>query len=640
MWCSTSIVIPALNEEAVIGQVVTRLRECPALQAAGITDIVVVDNGSDDATAAVARAAGARVVSEPRRGYGRACLAGVLAAKEAEVIVLMDGDGSDVPEDVLRVWEPVRAGVADLAMGSRARGQCEPGALTPQQRVGNAVGALLLKLLYGVRVSDIGPLRAIRRETLLRLEMQEMTYGWSAEMLAKAGRLELRIQEIPVDYRRRAGGSSKVAGTLKGTIKASWRILRTIARYRRWQPEGTQQYSSDGPGGSTAARGAAESAETQFWTARATNGSESAETQFPQAVQAEGPQAAVGNARRYKENDCPEGERGFTTTPGRQDAGATRAAPAPFGRDNVDAAMSRQDAGATRGDNAGAAMGRQDAGAAGGSSKSEYKTVVYAPGKAAEQREAAANRPRQALFLVARLPLVGQTKTRLGQAIGHEAAARLYQAFLTDLGERFTRAATRDGYDLFWFYAAPDEASEATFAARVPAGAGLIRQAGGDFAARLWQGFEALAGRGYERVVVLGSDSPHVPAAWVAQAFASLETHDVVIGPARDGGYYLLGQRGAPVDLFSGITMSTPTVYAETLARAEAAGLSVALTPATFDIDEADDLYQLREALRAAPSTEADCAPATQTILSALPMYRADLPLALSGSAEEAGARL
>jgi rSAM/selenodomain-associated transferase 1 len=553
MLSSTSVVIPALNEEAVIGQVMARLRQCPALQAAGITDIVVVDNGSDDATAAVAGAAGARVVSEPRRGYGRACLAGVLAAKEAEVIVFMDGDGSDVPDDVLRVWEPVRAGVADLVMGSRARGQCEPGALTPQQRVGNAVGALLLKLLYGVRVTDIGPLRAIRRETLLRLEMREMTYGWSAEMLAKAGRLELRIQEIPVDYRRRAGGSSKVAGTLKGTIKASWRILRTIGRYRHWQPEGTQQYSSDRPAGS----------------------------------------------RRYKENDCPEGERGFTTMPGRQDAGA-----------------------------------------AGGSSKSEYKTIVYAPGQAAEQREAAASRPKQALFLVARLPLVGQTKTRLGQAIGHEAAARLYQAFLTDLGERFTRAAARDGYDLFWFYAAPDEASEATFAACVPAGAGLIRQASGDFAARLWQGFETLAGRGYERVVVLGSDSPQVPAAWVAHAFASLETHEVVIGPARDGGYYLLGQRGAPIDLFSGITMSTPTVYAETLARAEAAGLSVALAPATFDIDEADDLYQLREALRAAPSIEADCAPATQALLSALPMYCADLPLALSGSAEEAGARL
>jgi rSAM/selenodomain-associated transferase 1 len=544
MGCSTSVVIPALNEEPVIGQVVTRLRECPALQLAGITDIVVVDNGSDDGTAAVARAAGARVVSEPRRGYGRACLAGVLAATDAEVIVLMDGDGSDVPEDILRVWEPVRAGVADLAMGSRTRGRCEPGALTPQQRVGNAVGALLLRLLYGVRVSDLGPLRAIRRETLLRLEMQEMSYGWPTEMLAKAGRLGLKIQELPVDYRRRAGGSSKVAGTLKGTMKASWRILRTIARYRRWQP-----------------------------------------------------------------GDC-----------------------------------------------AGAAMGRQDAhpsGWHGGATgpalarTGEYRTIVYAPGKAAEQQEVLASRPRQALFIVARLPLVGQTKTRLGQAIGHEAATRLYRAFLDDLGKRFAQAARRDGYDLFWFYAAPDEASEAAFAACVPTGGGLIPQESGDFGARLWQGFEALGRRGYERIVVLGSDSPHVPAAWVAQAFAALETDDVVIGPARDGGYYLLGQRGAPVDLFRGITMSTPTVYAETLARAEAAGLSVALAPATFDIDEADDLSRLHVALRSAPSSEADCAPATQAALSALPMYQTDparsglhhAQSSLAGSPEEAGAR-
>ena len=539
MGCSTSVVIPALNEEPVIGQVVTRLRECAALQSAGITDIVVVDNGSDDATAAAACAAGARVVSEPRRGYGRACLAGVLAT-DAEIIVLMDGDGSDVPEDMLRVWEPVRAGVADLAMGSRARGQCEPGALTPQQRVGNAVGARLLRLLYGVRVSDLGPLRAIRRETLLRLEMQEMTYGWPTEMLAKAGRLGLKIEELPVDYRRRAGGSSKVAGTLKGTIKASWRILRTIARYRRWQPDNSTRAAMSG-----------------------------------------------------------------------QDAGAAGTALAPLG------------------------------------SAGEYRTIVYAPGKAAEQQEARASRTGRALFIVARLPLVGQTKTRLGQAIGHEAATRLYRAFLADLGERFTQAAGRDGYDVFWLYAAPDEASEDAFAACIPAGAGLIRQERGDFGARLWQGFEALGKRGYARIVVLGSDSPQVPAAWVARAFAALERDDVVIGPAHDGGYYLLGQRGTPADLFRGITMSTPTVYEETLARARAAGLSVAFAPATFDVDEADDLARLREVLRAAPSSEADCAPATQAALSVLPGYRTDPPHSwlrheqpsLTGSAEEAGAR-
>ena len=235
MGPKTTLIIPALNEGAVIGEVVQRLLACAALRDAGLTDVLVIDNGSADDTAAQARLAGARVVSEPRRGYGRACLAGVQAATDAEIIVQLDGDGSDVPEDIARVWDVVRSGQADLAMGSRAGGRAERGALTPQQRIGNTVGATLLGLLYGVRVSDIGPLRAIRRDTLLRMQMQEMTYGWSTEMLAKAGRLGLRITEIPVDYRRRVGGESKVAGTLSGTIKASARILRTITKYVDWQ---------------------------------------------------------------------------------------------------------------------------------------------------------------------------------------------------------------------------------------------------------------------------------------------------------------------------------------------------------------------------------------------------------------------
>ncbi len=536
----TTVVIPALNEAPVIGEVVRRLRACQALQEVGIRDILVVDNGSDDETSAVARAAGARVVQEPRRGYGRACLAGVQAAKDADVIILMDGDGSDVPEDLVRVWQPVQAGVADLAMGSRARGQREPGALTPQQRVGNAVGAVLLRLLYGVRVSDIGPLRAIRRETLLRMEMSEMTYGWSAEMLAKAGRLGLRIEEIPVDYRRRAGGTSKVAGTLKGTVKASGRILRTILRYWRWQP---------GRAGETALPPSANSF---------------ADTEAAHPVRQATEVAARGFATR---SAC---------------ADSTHAA-----RSTADSAQSTR---------------------------------------------------RQALFIVARLPVAGQTKTRLSQGIGVERATDLYRAFLRDLGERFTQAAARDGYDLYWFYAAPDGIDAAAFAACVPPGGTLHSQEGADFAARLWHGFETLSARGYERVVVIGSDSPHLPAAWVRQAFAALATHEVVIGPAQDGGYYLLGQRAspAPVDLFTGIKMSTATVCAETLARAEAAGLRVARAPATFDVDEAADLERLRAALHHAPSAEADSAPATLALLGALPSLPADAPLALAGNLEGA----
>ena len=260
------------------------------------------------------------------------------------------------------------------------------------------------------------------------------------------------------------------------------------------------------------------------------------------------------------------------------------------------------------------------------------------PGQPRRLRRWQPQHQRQALFIVARLPIAGQTKTRLGTVIGAEAAAALYRAFLRDLDERFTQAAARDGYDLYWFYAAPADLDDAALAAPAPTGGTILRQEGVDFAARLWHGFQTLSRRGYERIVVIGSDSPHLPAAWAAQSFAALATHDVVIGPALDGAYYLLGQRvhSAPVDLFCGITMSTASVCAETLARAEASGLRVARLPATFDIDERADLERLREALREAPSAAADAAPATQALLSALLSLPPGAPLALASSGEEA----
>jgi hypothetical protein len=176
------------------------------------------------------------VVSEPRRGYGRACLAGVRAAHDADIILQMDADGSDDLAGAAQVARLVIAGGADLAMGSRVRGVVERGALTPQQRVGNAIATLLMRLLCGARVSDLGPVRAIRRETLLALDLREMTYGWSTEMLVKAARAGLRIVETPVDYHRRSGGESKVSGTLAGTVRAGWRILTSVLRYAHWRP--------------------------------------------------------------------------------------------------------------------------------------------------------------------------------------------------------------------------------------------------------------------------------------------------------------------------------------------------------------------------------------------------------------------
>jgi glycosyltransferase involved in cell wall biosynthesis len=227
-----TVIIPALNEAPSIAGVVRSLREQGA---ASLHDIIVVDNGSTDATAAQARRAGATVVREERRGYGFACRAGVLAATDAEVIVLLDGDAADDPQDLPRVLEPLLGNEADLVVGSRARGSRERGSMTPQQVLGNRLAAFLMSLLYGVEVSDLGPFRAVRRRDLLALEMREMGYGWSVEMMVKAARAGYRYHEVPVRYHRRIG-VSKVGGTLKGSLKAGWSILYTTMRYCRWTP--------------------------------------------------------------------------------------------------------------------------------------------------------------------------------------------------------------------------------------------------------------------------------------------------------------------------------------------------------------------------------------------------------------------
>lgn len=229
-----AVVIPALNEEAAIGDQVHDVRVVAAWPdlAAEIVQIIVVDNGSEDGTAERAMVAGATVVPEPRRGYGRACYSGVLAAEEAELIVLMDGDRSDRFDELPLLLAPLLAGEADLVIGSRTLGSYEPGSLLPQQVFGNWVAARMLRLLYGVQVTDIGPFRVIRRRDLLALGMQEMTYGWSVEMIARAARQGLRVREAPVTYRNRAGGVSKVSGNLQASVRAGARIIGTILRCR------------------------------------------------------------------------------------------------------------------------------------------------------------------------------------------------------------------------------------------------------------------------------------------------------------------------------------------------------------------------------------------------------------------------
>lgn len=220
-----SVIIPALNEEETIADVV---RGVPPATA---NEVIVVDNGSEDSTAARASRAGAHVITESRRGYGRACAAGVRSlSSDCEIVVFLDGDGSDCPELMDRLVEPIKEGRYDFVIGSRTRGQREPGSLNLQQVFAGRAAGLFLRALYGVRYTDMCPFRAIHREALESLGMREPTYGWNLEMQMRSARAGLRILEVPVNHRRRAGGKSKVSGTLRGTFLAGARILATLAR--------------------------------------------------------------------------------------------------------------------------------------------------------------------------------------------------------------------------------------------------------------------------------------------------------------------------------------------------------------------------------------------------------------------------
>ncbi len=222
---SVSVIIPALNEEEPIGDVVREVI------ATGIPrEVIVVDNGSTDRTVERATAAGARVVPAAR-GYGRACAAGVAAAsRDSDVLVFLDGDGSDCAELMPRIVDPIFRGEQDFVIGSRTRGERERGSMNFQQVASGYVAGFLLRLLYGVKYTDMCPFRAIRRDALEKLGMKEQTYGWNLEMQMRAARAGLRIREVPVNHRCRTGGESKVSGTLRGTFVAGSRILATLFR--------------------------------------------------------------------------------------------------------------------------------------------------------------------------------------------------------------------------------------------------------------------------------------------------------------------------------------------------------------------------------------------------------------------------
>ena len=219
------VVIPCLDEEGPIAGVVREVLE------QGVDEVIVVDNGSRDATAVRARAAGARVVPEPRRGYGRACATGVAHLRpDAEIVCFLDGDGSDVPLFLPAIVAPVARREADFVMGSRLRGQREPGSMTPQQLVAGRLAGALMRLAYGVRFTDMSPFRAMRADQVRRLGMTETTYGWNLEMQMRAAAAGLRIREIAVDHRCRRGGVSKVSGNFTAGIEAAWKISATFLR--------------------------------------------------------------------------------------------------------------------------------------------------------------------------------------------------------------------------------------------------------------------------------------------------------------------------------------------------------------------------------------------------------------------------
>jgi glycosyltransferase involved in cell wall biosynthesis len=218
-----AVIIPTYNEAAAIGGVVATLPR-------DVVDrIIVADGGSTDATADIARRAGAEVLSVGK-GYGLACLAGAKAADDADIVVFMDGDGADDPAFIKQMVGAIRSGNYDFVIGSRARGEREAGSMGSHQILIGLIAGALIRVFYGVRYTDMCAYRAIRRETLLALGMRERTYGWNLEMQMRVARARLRVLELPVAYRRRAGGESKVAGNLRGSIRAGSRIVATFAR--------------------------------------------------------------------------------------------------------------------------------------------------------------------------------------------------------------------------------------------------------------------------------------------------------------------------------------------------------------------------------------------------------------------------
>ncbi|MEP0985469.1 glycosyltransferase family 2 protein [Ekhidna sp.] len=222
------VIIPAFNEQNAVGLVIDEIPK------EWVSEIIVVDNGSTDDTFEQAKSRGATVLKEPKRGYGNACLKGMShiasSPTKPDILVFLDGDHSDYPKQLVDLIKPIIDDHADLVIGSRALGQKERGSMTPQQVFGNWLATTLIKLFYKKRYTDLGPFRAVRYDSLMKIRMQDQTYGWTVEMQLKAAKLNLRTKDVPVNYRQRIG-VSKVSGTIKGTLGAGYKIIYTIFKY-------------------------------------------------------------------------------------------------------------------------------------------------------------------------------------------------------------------------------------------------------------------------------------------------------------------------------------------------------------------------------------------------------------------------
>jgi rSAM/selenodomain-associated transferase 1 len=425
-----SVIIPALNEAAAIGRVIA---DIPAW----VDEILVADNGSTDDTAPVAQAAGARVVAEPQRGYGKACLTAIAALAAPQIVVFLDGDYSDNPKEMERIVDPVAEGLADLVIGSRVQGDSAPGALTLPQRFGNWLACRLMRYFWDTRFTDLGPFRAIRFDVLQRLYMADEDYGWTVEMQVKAVKAGLRCREVPVSYKPRIG-RSKVSGTLRGVWGAGVKILGTI---------------------------------------------------FREATTAPVP------------DDSP--------------------------------------------------------------------------------------RKGTRIVLFSRYPEAGRTKTRLIPALGADGAAQLQTTLTRRTLKMLENLVSRDDCQVeVRFEGGSSNMMRRLFGANWP----YVPQGDGDLGEKLTRAMNEAFAAGVAHVVFIGVDCPELTPADLAATRWLLDHHQAVIGPAADGGYYLLGLREPAPAVFDEIDWGGPRVLAQTRDKLSHSALSSAELRALHDLDRPEDL--------------------------------------------------